>query len=201
MRKVLVSQRVDDYEDRNEWRDAIDQKLSLLLMDIGLIPVQVPNLLISDSGKTEKLETWIEAINADGLVLSGGNDIGNCPNRDQTETHLLDWAKKKNVPVLGICNGMQRLATYYGASLREVKDHVRVIHELEGKITGKANSFHNFALKECPDEFHIAAVSEDSTIEAIIHRELPWEGWMWHPERKGSDVKRDRERIKKLFEV
>lgn len=201
MKKVLVSQRVDEYEDRNEWRDAIDQKLSLLLMDIGLIPVQVPNLLITDRGETGKLEAWIEAINAEGLVLSGGNDIGSCPNRDQTETHLLNWAIKMNVPVLGICNGMQRLGTYYGASFHKIINHVRVIHELEGKITGKANSFHNFALKECPDKFYVAAVSEDDSIEAIIHKELPWEGWMWHPERDGSDIKRDRDRIRMLFDI
>lgn len=196
MKKILVSQRVDEFPDRNESRDAVDQKLIHLIMDSGLIPIQVPNLLLSKSGGPPHLLTWIDAQKAEGIVLSGGNE---CPERDETENFLLDWATKTKVPVLGICNGMQRMGTFQGSKLMEVKNHVGVFHQLKGEITGLANSYHNFAFKECPDGFRVAAVSEDGIIEAIIHNYLPWEGWMWHPERDGSDIERDMNRIKKLF--
>ena len=32
-------------------------------------------------------------------------------------------------------------------------------------------------------DFNIIAKSSDGEIEGIKHSSLPWEGWMWHPER------------------
>jgi len=32
-----------------------------------------------------------------------------------------------------------------------------------------------------------------------MHRELSWEGWMWHPEREKKFVKINQERFKKLM--
>ena len=40
---------------------------------------------------------------------------------------------------------------------------------------------------------------EDGFIEAIAHRYLPWEGWMWHPERETPFLEQDTRRIKALF--
>ena len=41
----------------------------------------------------------------------------------------------------------------------------------------------------------LLAQSEDGNIEAMIHKELPWEGWMWHPEREEIFTKIDHERF------
>ena len=41
--------------------------------------------------------------------------------------------------------------------------------------------------------------SDGNTIEAIKHCKLPWEGWMWHPERELSFDKRDIDRLSALF--
>ena len=43
------------------------------------------------------------------------------------------------------------------------------------------------------------AKSDDGNIEAIRHRELPWEAWMWHPEREGGLVLSHLERFKRLI--
>ena len=61
------------------------------------------------------------------------------------------------------------------------------------------NSYHNQALQSCPDSFNILAKSEDGIIEAITHKELPWEAWMWHPERSNVFSKNDLERFKNLL--
>ncbi len=199
MRKVAVSQRVDDYPDRGERRDALDQRLALWLMEVKCIPIPVPNLIIFGRNRHENLREWIDATGVEGVVLSGGNDIASCPERDATETVLLDYAREKNLPLLGICRGMQMMAVAAGTELIQVEGHVRVEHNLSGEITGKANSYHNEAVKSCPEGYRITATSEDGTIEAIAHNKLPWEGWMWHPEREDVFMDRDREKAKKLF--
>ena len=201
MKKVLVSQRVDEYPDRNERRDALDQKLALWLMENKIVPIPVPNLIIYGRGRSEWLSEWIESVQPDGVVLSGGNDIESCPERDATEAFLLDVAREKKWPVLGICRGMQMMAVADGSELIEVEGHVRTVHHLKGEITGEANSYHNQAIKKCPNGYRIAATAEDGHIEAIIHKELPWEGWMWHPEREEVFMERDKERVRKLFDL
>ena len=48
-------------------------------------------------------------------------------------------------------------------------------------------------------QFKVIAHSLDGEIEAIKHKSLPWEGWMWHPEREEKFLKEDINRIKNLF--
>ncbi len=175
--------------DRGEIRDSIDQKLIEFVLTAGFIPVTIPNSLMhfeSDDGAT--LNNWLGAIKPSGLILSGGNDIGDHPKRDETERSLLTWAATNRIPVLGICRGMQMIAVWAGEDLVKVEGHVRTRHPLkvEKQCNGwpkDVNSFHNWSLAQCPPAFNTAAVSEDGNIEAIVHKELPWEAWMWHPER------------------
>ena len=51
-------------------------------------------------------------------------------------------------------------------------------------IVEEVNSYHNLVLTSCPSEYDVIARSIDGEIEAIRHQSLPWEGWMWHPERE-----------------
>lgn len=199
MRKVAVSQRVDDVPDRGERRDALDQRLTLWLMEVKCIPIPVPNLIIFGRNRLSDFKNWIEASGVDGVVLSGGNDISSCPERDATETALLDYARERTLPLLGICRGMQMMAVAAGAELMHVEGHVRVDHNLTGEIMGKANSYHNHSIKTCPDGYRVIAKSEDGGIEAIANNKLPWEGWMWHPEREERFMERDVVRGRKLF--
>lgn len=199
MRKIAVSQRVDDYPDRGERRDGLDQRLAIWLMEVKCIPIPVPNLIIFGRDRSVNFKRWIDATGVEGVVLSGGNDIASCPERDATETALLDFARENQLPLLGICRGMQMIAVAAGSRLIDVDGHIRVIHKLAGEITGEANSFHNQSLEICPNGYRITATSEDGRIEAIAHNELPWEGWMWHPEREEVFAERDLIRGKELF--
>ena len=203
MKVVVVSQRVDNYLDRNERRDGLDQRVTSLLSTIGCVPVPIPNSFHSEfhSGAPNKdaFNGWIKAINPEAFLLSGGNDIGDFPERDVVETWLLDHAEQHSLPTLGVCRGMQLMGLRSGGKLKLVKGHVRTQHNLNGVIKGKANSYHNQALVECPPKFRVLARSEDGHIEAIRHESLPWEGWMWHPEREQVFCLRDIERLKALF--
>ena len=203
MKVVAVTQRVDFVSGRDERRDALDQRLTRWLSAASLVPVPVPNRLYvatpNEEVQFERLEGWVSSIRPEGIVFSGGNDIGSCMERDLTESWLLDFAKNSRVPVLGICRGMQMLTHWAGGKLRTVEGHVGTRHRLVGRITSEVNSYHNFALADCPNEFDVLASCEDGEIEAIAHNSLPWEGWMWHPEREETFSEHDLKRINSLF--
>jgi gamma-glutamyl-gamma-aminobutyrate hydrolase PuuD len=189
--KIAVSQRVDHWPDRPETRDALDQDLIEFLVTAGALPLPVSNRLIFCG---QALAQWLEALQPDAVLLSGGNDIGRVRERDLTEQALLAYAQYHRLPVLGLCRGMQMLAHWAGTPLRKVEGHVASTHQLHGRLSGSVNSFHTQALAECPPGFEVLAHSEDGVIEAIQHLDLPWQGWMWHPERchpfEASDIQR-----------
>jgi len=177
---ILISQRVDYLEDRNETRDSIDQGLSRWVTAAQAIPVSLPNIL----SKIQLIDLLTQ-IQPAGIILSGGNNIGEYCERDQTEKNLLDWAKLNKIPVLGICRGMQFIGVWSGAALTAVKGHTAVKHEITGTLNAVVNSYHDFSLDKTPDGFSPLAFSQDGHLEAMkSNSEWPCEAWMWHPERE-----------------
>lgn len=209
--KVLVgiTQRVDKVAGRAEYRDALDQRVVEWVNIAGFQPVPVPNALVDNAYTSQHVEhptlkEWLLTIRPSALLLSGGNDVGECPQRDATERHLLSWAAGNRVPVLGICRGLQMIAVWAGAALTRVKNHVKVHHRLvvlaqANEWPKSVNSYHNWGLAYCPNGFEAVAWAEDGVIEAIRHAKLSWEGWMWHPEREAQFLPEDSARLKALF--
>ncbi len=200
--KILVSQRMDFLSTRLEYRDSIDQELISWLVNKNYFPILIPNKLVDTKLKNEFLLNWINEIKPNFLLLTGGNDIGEFNIRDQTEYFLLDWAKKNNIPSLGICRGMQVMGTFFGGKLEKLNGHLRKKHRLISEINffdkRLVNSFHKYGFLKCPPFFKVLARSKDGVIEAVSHEELNWEGWMWHPERENNN-KLDTERLLKIF--
>ena len=195
MKIVALSQRVDPLPKRDEVRDAIDQRLINFILQCGGLSVPVPNT-ISELGY---LSRWLKIVKPDAIILSGGESIGSCSDRDHTEYNLLDYAEGNKLPVLGICRGMQFMGVRGGAELKPVDKHINVRHSLSGQVNGLVNSYHALSLSKLPTIFIELACSEDGEIEAISHKSLPWEGWMWHPERDKKIDKINNLRLKKIF--
>lgn len=199
--KVAVSQRVNYLPERKEWQDSLDQRLVNWIEDLGTLPIPVPNVFMPSSA----LQTWLVAVAPQAIVLSGGNDIGESARRDKTEKGLLDYARLLRLPVLGICRGMQMMAHDAGAALEASPGHSATRHTLrlldEAVFPGEVNSYHNWQVASCPRGYAVTAEAEDGGIEAIRHRDLPWEGWMWHPEREEPFIQNDIVRARDLLGV
>lgn len=202
---VGITQRMDNIAGRAELRDALDQRLVRWLVHAGFLPVPIPNTLsAADPASAPTLDNWLQVVRPRALILSGGSDIGEHPARDDTERYLLSWAAEHRVAVLGICRGLQMMAVWAGSHLVQIEGHVGGRHQLavpdrKNEWPAEVNSYHNWALASCPNGFQVAAQAEDGSIEAIKHVELPWEGWMWHPEREAPFSAQDTKRLKSLL--
>lgn len=200
------------------------------VIESGGIPFVLP--FSNDSkivfGSIEKIE---------GLILSGGTDIdpkyygetnsgkslGICPFRDETEEVYIRLALESDVPVLGICRGMQALNVFCGGSLIQdipSEQGFSVIHRLEkpeiafhkitvekssplsdsmGFGTHTVNSYHHQAVKTVAPDFSVCAVSEDGITEAIYHKNKKFVlGVQWHPERD-RDIASENKKIVDYF--
>ena len=160
----------------------------------------------------------------DGLVLSGGGDINPlllgqepipelhsiCPQRDEMELRLVKEAFNHQIPMLGICRGIQTLVAglegelyqdlnsqYKEASLikhnqdlpREYASHSvniekdSLLNEVMGDETVAVNSFHHQAVKSPGPHLRISARAVDGVIEAVESNEFKSIiGVQWHPE-------------------
>jgi len=148
---------------------------------------------------------YLAALAPDGILLSGGNDIGSAPLRDALEKGALDYAAYHRLSVLGICRGMQFINYYHGGSLRPVGGHTAVLHRVHGPLVGddgrEVNSYHDHGLHEddLGNGLEAVASADDGVVEALRHRELPWIGIMWHPEREEPADAADRQLISYHF--
>ena len=111
MKSVIgISLRITNAEKYVEKRDSISHDWPILLQDLGFTPLLIPNT-ISD------VTTYLDEMKISGLILSGGDNIGDDKLRDKTETTILDYAISHNVPFIGVCIGAQLLAHCSGRKL------------------------------------------------------------------------------------
>jgi len=188
----------------------------------GGIPLILPNI--------ENLELTGDIIKTiDGLLLSGGGDIHPTffgqkmirslqrskkyltitKQRDRFEIELVIKAKKKKIPVFGICKGHQVLNVALGGTLHQdlsLLNRKTIEHSTKGNIKHKkkhkveikkgtllfsiikkktieVDTDHHQVIKDMAPGFITSAKSEDGIIEAI---ESPEDDFLlsvqWHPE-------------------
>ena len=129
------------------------------------------------------------------VILPGGNDLYSKDKiskiRLKVEFKLIKYALKNNIPILGICRGMQVLNLFFKGKQNRIYGHMRTNHKIyfENKIFGKklmyVNSFHNFGipLKKMSNKFNVIALDKDKNVEIFKHKTKKILGLMWHPER------------------
>ena len=159
----------------------------------------------------------------DGILLTGGADInplffgeepvkelhGINPRRDRQELLLTRLAADRQIPILGICRGIQTMNAAFGGPLyqdihsqmegtrikhsqeldRSYASHTvtiekdTLLHNLFKADTIAVNSFHHQAVKEAAPGFRVCARATDGVIEAMESTEYKsMLGVQWHPE-------------------
>ena len=201
--------------DQTEKRYFIPEAYVEAVIAAGGMPVMLPG-----AGSLAKAAPYFRGIK--GLVLAGGADIDPkhyneepqpmlgeiTPDRDRFEMMLVETAVRKNIPVFGICRGMQVLNIACGgtviqhipSSIQRPLKHFQAAprwyptHKVQvekssllGSIikTGviRVNSFHHQAVREVAPGFVVSAFSKDGVIEAIENpRHKFMLGVQWHPE-------------------
>ena len=66
------------------------------------------------------------------LKNKGGTNIYNA--RDEVELKLIKFCLKNKIPVIGICRGFQLIASYLGAEIDRIDNHINTVHEIKLKI-------------------------------------------------------------------
>jgi putative glutamine amidotransferase len=197
MTLVAVTQRVSVCQQTQERRDALDQNWTRLLQNSGVTPLLIPNTL-------QDPVDFFETSGARGLLLTGGNDLvslgGNAPERDNLEMQLIAHARDNDLPILGVCRGMQLIQKVFGVKLEAVMGHVTPnqiisVHGMERSV----NSYHNFGSKETVPDLVVWARALDTTIKAVEHRSENIKGLMWHPERLHPFHSEDLDYIRRAF--
>ena len=201
---------------------ALNQSYVDAIVEAGGIPFMIPLNLDLD-------RLWALFCKLDGLFLAGGTDIHPAlydekvagsegrfdDRRDVVEIQLAQWALETDLPIFGICRGMQMINVAAGGTLyhdlkierpesdkhdffgagadRQVIRHNIFVESNSylgrtlGEIVG-VNSMHHQAVKELGAFLNATAISEDGLIEGIEGSEHAFVvGCQWHPEELSAD--------------
>ena len=198
MKKILITQRYEKLGKFKEKRDNLDVRLANIISLLGYTPIILPNNL-------KNLNGFISQIKPHGIILSGGGDPLKKDIRFLNEKFLINYSIKKNLPLLGVCRGAQRIFGYFNGKLRKVKKHVRKNYQIYGDLVKKrkivVNSYHNlgFYIHDLPKELKASSYSIDKIVKSFLHSKFKIIGIMWHPERYKKLKKFDRDLIKGIF--
>lgn len=169
-------------------------------------------LLIPNLG-AEAVTRLLQEQSIEGLILSGGNDLGEYPLRDETELALIQYALDNQRPLIGICRGLQLIWQFFGGKLvrAEAEKHIASRHLLYptdafSTLSGIAkafevNSYHGQALsvEDRPQQLTVLATTQDQQIEAVRHQQAAIFGLMWHPERESLYAEHDRRLLRSVL--
>lgn len=206
-RRIGLTMRVAAAGEYREWRDCIAQDWAPFMARAlpEAIWMLIPNL---GSGVLDYVEQW----SLDGFILTGGNDVGENPLRDETEQALLGFALEHRRPLLGVCRGTQVIQHFLGGKVdacsKEI--HTARCHPVEfvaatayasPGTSRTVNSFHRYAVfaEQLAGSLKPVALAEDGVVEALHHSSRPVVGIQWHPERQNPAGQQDLDLIRWLF--
>ena len=153
---------------------------------------------------------FLKKIKIHGIIFSGGNSLNKFEKkkenllRDEFEIKLFNYFKKKNIPILGVCRGMQLISDLNNIKLFKTKNHVTKGHiiKLDNNKIMNVNSYHTFLIKENSKNFKTFAQNKkDNSVEAMKHKKNKILCIMFHPERTSKDQDKVDKIFKEFFKI
>jgi putative glutamine amidotransferase len=194
----------------------IEKAYAQAIANAGGIPILLPSLAENGSLFNDAL-TKIE-----GLLLPGGRDMdpkfyNEEPHpklrpmrleRTESEIALLEGALRRDMPVLGICGGMQLINVFFGGTLYQdipslISDtlphekgsaHEILVEDdtlLKNIVKEKSfpiKSYHHQSVKALGKGLRVSARCPDGIIEGIEASDSFILGIQWHPEREETKI-------------
>ena len=202
-----------DLKDRE---NSIETAYSKAIEYHGGVPILIPT--IKDT--TDFVETIVRKI--DGLLIPGSRDMDPkfykqkltskinpvSMERTLTEFKAMEESLKLNIPILGVCGGMQFINVFYGGSLyQDIKKCLPhalnhedgTVHKI--KLTEGAklfdlfnesefevNSYHHQAVMDMGNTLVVNATSSDGIVEGFEKISDNVLAVQWHPELEDSNA-------------
>ena len=184
----------------------------LLILDFGSQYTQLIARRIREVGVYCEIIPWdsdddeIESFGPSGIILSGGPESVTAANPPRAPEVVFNL----DVPILGICYGMQTMAAQLGGAV-EGSDtsefgyaQIRrtasggLFAELSDGTDGGGQQMldvwmsHGDKVSQLPPDFELIAETDSCPIAGMAHRDKPWFGIQFHPEvthtLKGEEI-------------
>lgn len=141
-------------------------------------------------------DNFIKNFNASGIILSGSPDSATLDNSAKAPKIIFDL----NIPILGICYGMQTMAMQlggnvsvakkheYGATQVRAHNHSELLKDIVDKVNSEGHGIinawmsHGTEVSTMPKGFEKIASSNNCAIAGFVNREKNYYGLQFHPE-------------------
>ncbi|WP_369282321.1 gamma-glutamyl-gamma-aminobutyrate hydrolase family protein [Oscillibacter sp. GMB15532] len=195
-------------------------------------------LLLPVTGDPATANEYIDLL--DGLLIPGGADVtptlygeDSVPqvtymleDQDRLELALIHLASERQMPIFGICRGIQLLNVAFGGTLyqdipsqcpgcighsQDVSTRSQMTHRVQlvpGSLMEQllgaeplfVNSYHHQAIKELAPGFSVSACAADGVVEAFENEARHIYAVQWHPEELVDRYDRFRPLFRHLVE-
>ena len=206
-----------NFPDENSSMIVVADYYRKAIIENGGIPLMIlpPQLIEYNNSKPsevmklsedEKLSVKRQLQLCDGILMPGGYKVF------EHDFLILEYAINNDIPILGICLGMQIMSNYKEEYYNEKNDNVKVNHyDLDNEYSHvvkldknsklysifeqeeiKVNSLHNYHAVKA-GKYKVVGLSEDGLIEALEYPQNKFNiGVQWHPERLKNDKLQNR---------
>jgi len=178
------------------------QKNKILIIDFGSQYTQLIARRIREIGVYCELVPYdvnphfIEKFNPSGIILSGGPDTVSQNNSARAPNIIFDL----QVPLLGICYGMQTMAVQLGGNAKNstkaefgfaqvrARNHSKLLNDINDNINSEGHGVidvwmsHGIEVTKLPKNFELIASTDNCPIAGFANYEKNYFGLQFHPE-------------------
>lgn len=152
-------------------------------------------------------ENIYQHLNISGVILSGGGSIqsndldtnSHDPERERVEEYLIEKSISKNIPLITICRGTQKILTFLEQDIKfcenpiQIKEKFQLFNSdnIQVKKEKYRTCYNKFSIvnENLRNNWDVLFIDKYKNIQLIKHKKFKILSFMWHPERDFTDKK------------